>query len=392
MNARAAAPRAGRSLEAKRRGPHTRAVDFTEVATAFTAEVVWDEPGTDPAPRGFTIHRPGRPDVAVEAEMEGGTCVAARFSVERPGTGALPKITLRREGRLDRGGKALRINREVQLGDARFDAAVYILTTASDTTVQQALARAEARAAVTAVLQGVSSELVLGGGRITARVEGAHLHDHAALRVVIDYLAYLRDTVAVPKDISTASLRAVRRRPVRVAGLVTLWLALAGLALALRPPPVLTWGPVLMALAAGALLALVCCALVVTLLQGRADSLRWSLIGSACFVPLAPFAGMQLALTLNASLDDAPAVERVHPVAAMEDHGDRVTLEVDGLADADARTRLSVPKARIRGELPSEPGPVVFEVKPGAFGWPWLAAVAVAAPGPDVVKRPPDDA
>lgn len=364
-------------------------MDFIELATSFASEVEWDEEKKAATPRRFTIRREGRPDVEVEPEWDGTTCVAARFSVDRPGTWGLPPITLRRERALDRRGKRLGINREVQLGDARFDAAVYIVSAAPDTVIREVLARAEARAAVTAVLQGAAGELVIGGGRIAARVEGVHLEDGPALRMIVDYLVFLREVVAVPRDIPVMVARP-RRWDATLGAVAALWLGLLGLALLLRPPPVLTWGPVLAALGAGLVLTLLCCGLLVALLRGGPDSLRRTLIAAACFVPVAPIAGARLMLALNATLDGGAAVDRVHAVAAFVPGTSRVTLDVEGLVEGTPRTRVAVPRDRIEGEPTGEPGTMVFVTRPGAFGWPWIEAVAPALAGPAGVHSAAD--
>lgn len=350
-------------------------MDFTELAEAFAAEVVRDD-GARALPRRFTIRRPDRPDVEVEAEYAGPQCVAVSLSVDRPGTWGLPPITLRREGKLDRRGKALGLNREVQIGEARFDAAVYIVSAAPDVTIREVLAPAEARAAVTAMLQGAPSELVIGHGKIVARVEGASLEDLPALRMVVDYLAFLQEAVAVPKDIPVVAARPQRRLARRLAALGVVWLGLFAAALLLDPPPMLAWEPLLLALGLGGLVCLVCLALIVALLRGGAESLRWIMVCAGLCVPVAPVAGMRVALIANAWLDEGPATTTAVTAAACEPYVGGAALELEGLAADGGRTRLDVPEDRIRGELAAGQATVVLVTRPGAFGWPWLVEVA----------------
>src|SRR5262245_4627634 len=100
-------------------------MEFAELATALEAEVIWQARGKERVPQSFTIRRGDRPEIHAFPELREGEVVAVLFEVDRPGTAELSRIVLRREGALDRGGKALGINREVQLGDAEFDAAIY---------------------------------------------------------------------------------------------------------------------------------------------------------------------------------------------------------------------------------------------------------------------------
>lgn len=83
-----------------------------------------------------------------------------------PGPSVAP-LLLRPEVGLDRFGKRLRIARECQLGDAAFDARVYVDTEAADATVAEVLAAPAARRAVLESLDAGVSRVRLLGPRAT---------------------------------------------------------------------------------------------------------------------------------------------------------------------------------------------------------------------------------
>ena len=348
-------------------------MDFAELAATFGAEVVWSQGGKVRAPQSFVIAGPA--PITVYPELSEGECVAVLLEVEHPGTRELPRISLRREEALDRGAKVLGINREVQLGDADFDAAVYVESEVPDTTVQQALLSAPARGAAIALLRGPCDELLLGSGRVCAHVTAEQLAGQRdpALQTTRAQLLALRDALAVPRDIPSPNALARRRGIGHVFGIAGLWLAVALVALLLRPPPTLLWGPVWAALGLGALLWLLCCGLLAWLLRGAADSLRWLLISAGFFLLVAPFAGMKLALAANAALD-APPTPRSYPATLVEAGDAHVLLEVAGLRPDEPRTRLSVPKDRLHAVLPKDLQQVTLVTGPGALGWAWLDA------------------
>lgn len=348
-------------------------MDFAELAAALGAEVVWNEGGKVRAPQSFTLAGPT--PITVYPELADGDLVAVVLEVAHPDTRELPRISLRREDALDRGAKALGINREVQLGDPAFDAEIYVESEAPDQTVQQALAAPAARAAATELLRGPTDELLLGNGRITAHIAATLLAEPrgAALTASRAALVALGAALAVPKDIPSREALAGRRGFRHVVVIAGLWTLTLVLALLLRPPPTLLWGPVWLALALGAVLWLLCCGLLAALLRGAADSLRWLLISAGFFLLVAPFAGMKLALLANAALD-APPSTHSHPARVLERDDAHLLLEVEGLRPGEPRTRVTVPKDRITGTLPTDLQQVSLTTGAGAFGWAWLAA------------------
>lgn len=346
-------------------------MDFAELATSFAAEVVWSDAGKVRAPQSFTI--PGDPKLEVFPEIEEGDCTGALFQLERPGL-ALPRVTLRPEGTLDHTGKLLGVNREVQLGDPAFDNAVYVDTEAPDAAVQQMFAAPAARVAAAALLAEVCSEVIVAGARITARIPAELLAapHRPAVRDALAELVRLRAALAAPTvaDATTPPPRGV----LHILVMAGVWLALAVVAMFVRSPPTLAWGPVWSALAIGAGLWIVCCVALAAALRGGADSMRWLLIGAAFFLLVAPFAGMRLALLANTALDEAPATPQAHEVRTLEVHGPAVIkLEVAG-PDGES-IALAIPQDRSDPGLTMDATRVTLHTRPGALGWRWVERI-----------------
>lgn len=344
-------------------------MDFVALAAAFEAEVVWSDAGKVRAPQCFTLRR-GEAEIRVSPELEEGDCAAALFEVERAGARVLPRIVLRREGALDRGGKAIGVNREVQLGDAVFDAEVYVESEAPDATIRETLADPAARAAAAALLRAVDGEVVLGGDRVAARLTAAQLADPRgpAVSAALAELAALARAVGTPTSVPSPAEVMRRRGVAHVVGMAAAWLVLLALAIFVRPPPTLAWGSVGAALALGVGLWLVCCAGLAAALRGGADSLRWLVISAGFFGLVAPFAGMRLALAGNARLDDAPAAAMAATVVEVGEAGALIG------ADADPSALVHVPRDRLFGDPPAG-ARVTLRVRPGALGWAWVERV-----------------
>lgn len=342
-------------------------MDFEQLAAAFDAQVTWADGGKGRAPLGFEIRR--ATDIRVVPELVDGACVAALFEVVVGG--ALPRMTLRREGALDRVGKALGVNREVQLADAEFDAHIYVESEAPEATIHRTLASPAARRVVLALLRGPCDELTFAGDRVSARISAEALVDPRApaVRAYVDAIAGLRDVVAAPAGLPSAAEVTRQRSVGHILAMAAAWLVLAVAAIFVRPPPTLAWGPVWAALGLGLGLWLGCCVALARALRGGSDSLRWLLISAGFFLTVAPFAGMRAALAVNAALDDGPAVARAATLVEVGDGGVVVTL-VD-----DPASRVSVPRDRVAVSTPLAAGHVEVLARPGALGWAWVDRV-----------------
>jgi hypothetical protein len=363
------------ALYGRARAGDTAAVEFSRLAEVLGGEALAVELGGRRELAPFVLREAAGPAVTVYPELDEGACVGAVFVVERPDMAETPRIVLRAEDALDRGGKALGINREPQLGDAGFDAAVYVESEAPDAQVAEVLASAAARAAAQALVTGPAGEVQVGEGRVSARLGAEHLESPEPARALLVPLRALASALAVPKDMPTRGELVRRRRVGHIFGLAFAWLVTLALAVVLRPPQVLTWGPVFAALGLGGALWLALCAPLALVLRGAPDSLRWLTISAAAFLLTTPFAGMKLALLANAWLDAGPATAERRPVALVDRSETRVLLDVEGLVPGEARTRLVVPTDKVVGSLASAPRSLLITTRPGALGWPWLVDV-----------------
>lgn len=345
-------------------------MDFVQLAASFGAEVEWSDAGKVRAPQRFIVRRAA--EIHVYPELEEGECVAALFQLDRPGQGALPRVTLRPEGAIDRSGKLLGVNHEVQLGDPAFDEAVYVDSDAPDAALRHMFAAPAARAAAAVLLGETCSEVILAGERLTARIPEALLADphRPAVLTALDELTRLRDAVATPGEPAAPP----PARPVRhILVMAAVWLVLAGAAILLRPPPTLAWGPVWSALAIGLGLWLLACVALGWSLRGGADSMRWLLVGGGFYLLVTPFAGMKLALLANAHLDESTPSPAIHTIEPLErSDGPIIKIVAVDLEPGDPTTHLSLPAARVDPDVAAGATRITLHTRPGAFGWRWL--------------------
>jgi hypothetical protein len=142
------------------------------------------EPGVTSRGWTWTLQHGGRRVEAHRHASRSGTRFTLALALgAQPGAGAgpfrgaaapalrlLPRACLRRESGVDRFGKAVRLNREVQLGDARFDAAVYIESDAHGDELRALLQAANARNAALELVEMGGEVLVNDGGHELAVV------------------------------------------------------------------------------------------------------------------------------------------------------------------------------------------------------------------------------
>ncbi len=102
----------------------------------------------------------------VQVELDHTDARAVTVSVTRSVPSRRPRITLTRETKLDRDEKAQGLLRELQLGDAKFDALVFVESAADDAQVAQALSRDEARLAARRIIQAGATNIVLEGSSV----------------------------------------------------------------------------------------------------------------------------------------------------------------------------------------------------------------------------------
>ncbi|MDI1443223.1 hypothetical protein [Polyangium sp. 6x1] len=305
----------------------------------------------------------------------------AEFEVEAAGSGAAARlpIVIRRETSLDMLGKKLRINREVQTGDAAFDAAVYVESDAPDGDVQRVLGEARVRQKVLALLDAGFSSVAIhdGGGKLFALRDAGERFDEGALRAACGELGAIAEALPAPSA-----------RP----GLPPLWLAgpiaaVVSAVLAFVGFYLLSWArgayyplgssATIVGVALGLFAWLCVLPLVGVLVRGRSVSFR--LFGACfCFLLLAmPLSGAGTAIAMNGRMDaDRPTCLK----ARVSSKGSRsyktstsYFVHLDGLPRESAPIEL--PVARELFASLHEGQDVFVEVGRGRFGWEWLKGI-----------------
>jgi len=107
---------------------------------------------------------------SIALSINSGTVVGVDVSVkaEGPAPASGPTIALRPETAFDRAGKEQGVAREVQLGEERFDAAVYVDSNATDAEVKRVLSAPGIRAAVQTLLRTGAEDLIIDATGVSA--------------------------------------------------------------------------------------------------------------------------------------------------------------------------------------------------------------------------------
>ncbi len=238
----------------------------------------------------------------------------------------LPRLRLRRERPADRLGKSLRLNREVQTGDPRFDGEVYIESDASDQEVLAVLSSPRARDAVVALLGHGVHQLALNhdGEQLRIHWQGeAPEANHRLQDIVASFDAFVCELPAFA-DVS------LDRRWMRGTGFVTaagltllVSFALLGIGFNVyQPVDTADAAPYLLLGAALWLAVTIACAIRVA---GSSNALRYfgwaALIGALAF----PLVALGAAVTINGAFDGALREQRVYNVSATRHTGSKST-------------------------------------------------------------------
>lgn len=291
----------------------------------------------------------------------------------RAPAGPMPWVTLYPEGAFQRLGKTLGINREVQLGDAAFDDAVYVdAAETNDDHVRALLAPPAVRAALRELLslgykvefspKGVSAFQVIPA---SARADGTHAPQiAAALGRIVDAAPRFDAAALTP----TRGFFGAGPLAVIAAGVG------AGLAL-IAVGGVLTdssealdtsaAGPML---AAGGALWVAYVAGLLLAVRGTSSAFAKLLLGALFGLITLPAGAATTLGGLNRALDASPA--EVHAVTVRRVYGRSHTLYVDSWRPGRDEERLTTSHGffgRVRaGDR------VEVRAHPGRFGWPWV--------------------
>jgi hypothetical protein len=309
--------------------------------------------------------------------------------------GALVHLTVRREKGADRFGKAIGVNREVQLGDEEVDRAVYLETDASAEAVRAMLESADARRALREVVQA-GYTVHFTEDRITARwdrIEAGQL-EVGRVKAVLEVMALLVSHVrtaatsrspaapaaAASPEPAPPTRRVIQRAvapqlaPTRLQGWqIAYWLSGGSLALAS------IWGFVCISLMKGTAIdqpwgvlvalsaALWIVGVVVSLLlvRGRYDSLRRLVHNALLWIAPAMAFGFTVPHVLNRTLATAPT------------HSYQVVSVKEGKAAQNPRSDVRFLEGPRQGKVVSLPGRIaegkVFSLstRVGRLGWEW---------------------
>jgi len=346
----------------------------------------------------FTLTRDGvviraRPHIGSKGGLFG-----AWLSVETPMPVALAPVVLRRERWFDRLGTRLSINKEVEIGDPRFDRLVYIESDGDEVAVRRVLTDARAReACMELVITGVVDKIIIGGDH-----PAFGSPEHHSLQLEIpksgfdDVPALLRATAAFARLATTVIETArsgdpYRGTPSAVGGVIpqrtARGLALGALGLAawvalivvsVTNPPTFGMRAFGMGACGGVVLWLAFDALAIALLRHRSTSLRNVCLFAAWGVGAIPHGGA-VGVACNRAFDHAPprneAALAVRHTSSKGGAQNRVTLSSDGRG-----TDVGSDIATASGPetFTSTSKAVVVTVGPGALGSPYVLAVSPA--------------
>jgi hypothetical protein len=314
-----------------------------------------------------------------EIDLEGGALLSVRqwgrdgqlISVGLPEP-AMPPIWIRRERALDRMAKALGFEREVQLGDAEFDQAHYVASSASDERVRTTLAGAETRRLIAEIVAlGYSVTLSQRGVSASLLKSIFSPFDASGVPGLVERLRQL--AASLPKTTSIEPIREpVSTRAILVPAFVSM-LVPAVVALMARDvlhPPIDNG-----AVGAAILLGLVPWFLVVILVARRLRSRPLAMLEvpalALALVIWVPFSFAFGLFYINSHWDgSAPEVHHTRVVDYYRRN--RHTVYVAPWDESGARRKVIVPDAIARVDIGDA---LEIESHPGALGWTWVSSV-----------------
>lgn len=292
---------------------------------------------------------------------------------------SLPRIYVRPETGIDRAGKTLGLNREVQTGDFDFDAGVYLETDESDAAVQKALAPPAMRAALRAALTGGYPFVRLGPGMVAARV-GYKLNGAPGPDELERALQALIPVAAAAPSVDAAEIRPIApMRGDRVAALTAVAFLVAITGIYVVPIGYVDyWSPARGSdQTPGALVALAAWLSLFPLswlwMRGHSRSFRNFLITVLLSVIPVMLLGSELVYLANALLDRGPSTPHEVVISRRRISTGRRThryVYAPWWEAPHADVEMEVAASTYRRFHPGDA--VVLTSRPGAFGWPWI--------------------
>ncbi|MGK3991096.1 hypothetical protein WME99_49065 [Sorangium sp. So ce136] len=310
--------------------------------------------------------------VVVSLQINSGIVCGMSIHVPRAG---LLNMTLRPESSRDVRGKELGINREVQWGDADFDARVYVETDAPDVAVRALLESSRARAAVVALLRWCPQIVLSATGIHATTDKHPELFDPAHFSGV---LAAIRELATVPAvHVDPAELRGRTGIVLVVLAVVATPVVLGAALAALGTfPPQRATLPFI-GLASGLGLWALIRPLLALHVRGHSRAYRYYLaLAVMTFIDL-PALGCALAVGINGAADRSPEDKQVGVIATIRqvhnDDGNKTDTTTRWLDGSTSSHMFDDPAHQLRvGD------PVVIVRRAGFFGFAWQQESAVA--------------
>jgi hypothetical protein len=316
-----------------------------------------------------------------EVEFEHGG-LKARFQVRSYGrdfvlqsirlaSAPLPGILVRAEGGIDRLGKSLGLNREVQIGDATFDAAAYIDSAASDDVVKKALGGADVRARILELL-ALGYRLDMSSDGVGAsRIRGYYASfDAPELPTVLGVLEAIE--AALPRFDPAEAMPAPKQTPwILIAAGAGLALAILSFQLVSFAHPPMDDVDSLKAFGLGLPVWALALGGVWAARRGRPNSMRELLVASILLFFAVPPLAAGAIFAANAGLDAGPVTTHTVKISSLarRDHEVFFPSWRPGRQSDKVGTSWEVFRTLQKNDT------IEIDTRPGALGWAWVPAV-----------------
>jgi hypothetical protein len=327
------------------------------------------------------IHPSGgfRRPAEIEFEHDG---LKARYQVTQYGrdfilqsirldSAPLPGILIRAESGVDRLGKWMGLNREVQIGDAAFDAAAYIDSAASDAVVRRALESTDVRARILELLgHGYRLDMSsngLGASRIRSYYAPFEAPELPALLGVLESIQ-----AALPRFESSDAMPAPKQTPwMLIAAGAGIGLAVVSFQLLRFAHPPMDDLDSMKALGLGLPVWAIALAGVWAARRGKPNSIRELFLASILlFFALPPLVGGTL-FAVNAGMDSGPVTTHTVQIASLARRDHEVYFP--GWRPDRARDKVGTSWEVFRTLQKGDT--IAIDTRPGALGWTWVPEV-----------------
>lgn len=298
-----------------------------------------------------------------------------RATLKMPG-GPFPWVTLYPEGKVERFGKAIGLNREVQTGDKAFDDLVYLDTIDTEENVRRMFEPAAARAATATLLElGYKVQLSKDGVEAFQLVRSSQPIDGSRSAEAVAALGRLLDALPAMSGSGLENPRAPRRVAFAVM-LIFSWVAgfvAMGASGSSVDRTVDAGASMLVFLGAGGVAWVLYVAALVAGLRGRSYALRTVLVGGFVGLVGIPAGAGALVHLLNQKLDASTATVRPLIVTQHKQLKGDCRLIVPSWRGSGTEKLFVKHKGKEELAAGTE---VVVRTHPGAFGLEWIEPIA----------------